>query len=296
MSIKSIAFPFRGFMERRNLGVHWWHRLLVVLFFVSVLSVAAFASFLVFIDTTEMRWSWRDEAVLKFRSELGDFWYAHTPGIDFIFVPTIGQNGKVALVPVVGLPSSSARSGNDQWQVESICEATPSEACTAAPFPTLVPSSGLQDALRAGGKVAQPILFAGTTATYVPVDALKDAINKGGRLVTKIWDDKGVARWIPNEQVHTALTAGGTENRDIKRQAEEDGIKSYVPLVGIVAFPRALATSDIDTVRNDLASIVAVSFYKHLGRDCALALLATIFAYYVLQLFYRIALYVALRT
>jgi hypothetical protein len=102
-----------------------------------------------------------------------------------------------------------------------------------------------------------------------------------------------VARWIPNERVQAALAAAGVKNRDIKLQTEDDGINLRVPRIGVVAFPRVLAMSDISAIRDDLVSKVTLNLYKHLGGECSLALLATILAFYGLQFVYRIVLYVA---
>jgi hypothetical protein len=84
-------------MERKHLLSRWWHRLFVVLFFVSVLSAAVFSWLLVVHDFSDMKYPWRDEAVFRFRSELGEVRYGNTSGVDFVFVPTSGEPGKVLL-------------------------------------------------------------------------------------------------------------------------------------------------------------------------------------------------------
>jgi hypothetical protein len=177
-SINSTAFPFRGFVERRHLGARWWHRLLVVLFFASVLSVAVFSILLIVDDVSAARWGWRDETVFRYRSGLGEVEYGNS-AVDFVFVP--------AMIPVIGPTPSDA----DLLDSESICDPPPSQACSTGPLPTFVLSSRVKDAEQGGSKIARPILFARnvwgdgrSSATYVSVEGVKDALSKGGTLAS----------------------------------------------------------------------------------------------------------------
>ena len=291
--MKRLLFPFVSLYERLNLRQRWWHRLAIVIFFVVVLAVAALTVIVVALQLPDASSNYdRHQALLRSFSQLEPP-EDSTTSIDFDFVQ---------LPPPRTIKASAAPNGFD-WNkypahngLDCYDEQGNLQVDEAAAFGGVTtgcgkglskPKSERMNAPRARLRYVEQ---AEACQKRVVADYAKGDVQVYRSKMDECLTAEPNVKEDREEEFTDVVPIKSVFKQDMETNPKAQKVR--VPKVGVVAFPVEFQEKEVEHVCGLLYNRAASVERRAQATMIAYALAVLIAVFYVLQVGYRLLLYV----